>query len=121
MSRVVHFEITANEPGKIIDFYRNVFDWEITEWSGPEDYWLVSTGDPDLPGINGGIFKPKEEFSGTVNTIEVIDLEDYLDRVRSNGGEVVTDIMEIESVGRFAYCRDTEGTLFGIMQPAIPE
>ncbi len=52
MSRVVHFEITANDPEKICTFYTDVFGWKITKYPGPQDYWLVTTGRPFfiLPG-----------------------------------------------------------------------
>jgi predicted enzyme related to lactoylglutathione lyase len=117
MPRVVHFEISANEPEKVISFYRNVFDWQIDAWQGPQPYWLVNTGSPDQPGINGGIFKPKELFTGTVNTIEVDDLDQYLDKVKTNNGQVVVEKFTIPGVGDLAYCKDVEGTIFGLMQP----
>src|SRR6185369_12174341 len=112
MPRVVHFEISANEPEKVIAFYKSVFDWKIDKWEG-EDYWLVGTGEPNSPGINGGIFKPKETFTGTVNTIEVPNLEEFIGKVKENKGQVVTEKITIPGVGYLAYCKDVEGTLFG--------
>jgi uncharacterized protein len=115
MPRVVHFEISANEPEKVIAFYKSVFGWKIDKWEG-QDYWLVDTGAPDSPGINGGIFKPKETFTGTVNTIEVTNLEEFLQKVKENRGQVVTEKITIPGVGYIAYCKDVEGTLFGLIQ-----
>jgi catechol 2,3-dioxygenase-like lactoylglutathione lyase family enzyme len=60
MSRVVHFEIAANDPEKVTAFYQNVFGWKIAKWGGPQDYWVVTTSDPASPGIDGGIFRPNE-------------------------------------------------------------
>jgi uncharacterized protein len=117
MPRVIHFEISANEPEKVVAFYRNVFDWEIRLWEGPEPYWLVTTGESSKPGINGGIFKPKELFTGTVNTVEVSNLEEYLEKVKQNNGQVVVEKFTIPGVGYLAYCKDVEGTIFGLMQP----
>lgn len=116
MARVVHFEISANQPEKVIDFYRDVFDWKIEQHPGGVDYWTVQTGDPEKPGIDGGIFRPNEWFSGTVNTIEVDDLEASLQRVKSCGGEQVVEKMPIPGVGTLAYCKDVEGTIFGLLQ-----
>ena len=115
MNRVVHFEISANDPEKVISFYKKVFGWKITKWDGPQDYWLVKTGD-NGPGIDGAIFKPNELFSGTVNSINVEDIDAYLDKVRHHSGQVVVDKMAIPDVGYLAYCKDVEGTLFGITQ-----
>ena len=117
MPRVVHFEISANEPEKVVAFYKNVFGWKIDKWDGPEDYWLVNTGDPNSPGINGGIFKPKELFTGTVNTVEVTNLEEFLEKVKENRGQVVTGKITIPGIGYVAYCKDVEGTIFGLIQP----
>ena len=53
MPRVVHFEIHADDPQRAANFYQNVFGWQINKWEGPEDYWLVTTGADNEPGING--------------------------------------------------------------------
>jgi predicted enzyme related to lactoylglutathione lyase len=117
MGRVVHFEITANEPEKVVAFYKEVFGWKITKYPGAQEYWLVSTGDPDSPGIDGGIFCPNDVFSATVNTIEVEDLDAAAEKVNAAGGQTVTPRTTIPGVGYQIYCKDIEGTLFGLHQP----
>lgn len=116
MSRVIHFEISANDPQKVAAFYKKVFGWKIEKWGGPQEYWMVTTGESG-PGINGGIFKPGEMFNGTVNTIEVEDVDEFAKKVKLNGGQVVVEKMPIPGVGYQAYCKDVEGTIFGIHQP----
>jgi hypothetical protein len=37
-------------------------------------------------------------------------------KVTEKGGTVITPKMPIPGVGWFAYCKDTEGNQFGIMQ-----
>ena len=32
MSSVTHFEISANDPEKAVEFYKQVFGWEINKW-----------------------------------------------------------------------------------------
>ena len=115
MFRVVHFEIPAENPEKSVEFYKNVFKWEINQWSSEMKYWLIKTGE-NSPGIDGAIYSPDGPFNGVVNTIDIPDIEEYLGIVKSYGGEVVTDIMPIPGVGRFAYCKDPGGVLFGIIQ-----
>lgn len=115
MFRVVHFEISANDPEKMVAFYKNVFGWDIKKWDGPQAYWMVTTG-KDGDGVNGGIFQPGEIFNGTVNTIEVPDIDEYCEKITSNGGQIVVEKMVIQSVGYMAYCKDIEGTIFGICQ-----
>lgn len=116
MSRVVNFEIAADDPEKSAAFYQNVFDWKITKWEGPQDYWLVETGEADEPGINGALFRLSDIFSGTVNTIDVADIDTYSDKVKQHGGEIVIEKHAIPGVGYNAYAKDVGGTLFGIHQ-----
>lgn len=113
MNRVVHFEIAANDLEKVIAFYKQVFGWKVTRWEGPMPYWLVTTGE-DGEGINGAFFKPHQDFTGTVNTIAVASVDDYMQKVKDQGGKVVVDKMTVPGVGYLAYCKDVEGTLFGL-------
>ncbi len=116
MPRVVHFEISAKEPEKVVDFYQKVFGWKITKWEGPAEYWLAETGEGEEPGINGGIMRSDEVFSGTVNSIDVSDIDAYVENVKQHGGEIVVEKHAIPGVGYNAYGKDVEGTLFGIHQ-----
>ncbi len=113
MPRVIHFEIAIDKPDRAVKFYTEVFGWKVDKW-GPVDYWLVQTGEG--PGIDGAL-KPRESpGEGTTNTIEVTDLEEAMAKVASEGGEVLSEIMTVPGVGRFARCRDPEGNVFGIME-----
>lgn len=116
MSRVVHFEITAQDPHRAVTFYRDVFGWKFTKWIGDanEDYWMIETGDG--VGINGGLFKPSQSLSGHINTIDVPDIDEALAKVIEAGGEIVMDKHDVAGVGWHAYVRDTEGSVFGVMQ-----
>ncbi len=115
MPRVVHFEISADEPERAINFYTNVFGWSFQKWESPEPYWLVTTGEEGEPGINGGLFIRKGPV-GHVNTIEVDDLDAFLDKAIANGGKIAVPKMAVPGVGYLAYCQDTEESVFGIMQ-----
>ena len=116
MPRVQHFEISANDPEKVAAFYEAVFGWKVTKWEGPVEYWLVETGDEEEQGINGGIARPDETITGTVNTIGVPDIDAYLEKVAQHGGKVVVDKHPIPGVGYNAYCQDVEDTVFGVHQ-----
>jgi hypothetical protein len=115
MPRVIHFEISADDPDRAGRFYQTVFGWEIQKWNGPQDYWLVTTGPSDQPGINGGIFKRQGPVN-YVNTVEVTALDDYVARITENGGQIAVPKMAIPGVGWLVYCKDTEDNVFGVMQ-----
>jgi predicted enzyme related to lactoylglutathione lyase len=115
MPRVIHFEVSADDPERAGKFYSNVFGWKIQKWEGPKDYWLVSTGADDQPGINGGLFK-REGPVNYVNTIDVPSIDEFVEKITEQGGGVAMPKMAIPGVGYLIYCRDTENNIFGIMQ-----
>jgi len=117
MPRVVHFEIPVDEPERGTKFYQKVFGWKITKWDGPEDYWMITTGAKDEPGIDGAIVRRSlGPAAMTVNTIDVSSLDTFTRKVTDAGGKVVMPKTTIPGVGYLAYCTDTEGNTFGMMQ-----
>jgi len=116
MGRIVHFEIPADDVARATAFYQKVFGWKIQPWGGPIDYHLIETGPREQPGIDGAVMPREAPADRVVNTVGVDDIEAARAAVRDAGGAVVTDVNDIPGVGKFCYCRDTEGNLFGIMQ-----
>ena len=116
MPRPVHFEIPAESPERAMQFYSNVFGWKFQKWEGPVDYWLIMTGDKSEPGIDGGLMPRRDPAQPCVNTVSVSNLDESLTTVDANGGKCVVPKMAIPGVGWLAYCKDTEGHIFGIMQ-----
>jgi predicted enzyme related to lactoylglutathione lyase len=123
MPRVVHFEIHADDPGRASKFYSDLFGWTITKWDGPMPYWIVVTGPEGTPGINGGLLKRQHPISGNdgviayVCTIQVEQLDRDMTRVQELGGSLALPKMPIPGLGWLAYMKDTEGNVFGMMQP----
>jgi predicted enzyme related to lactoylglutathione lyase len=115
MPRVIHFEIPASDPERASAFYQKVFGWKIEKWPGPTEYWLVTTGPEGTPGINGGLMK-NTEVKTTTNTIGVDSVDLAVEAAKRAGGKLVMPKTPIPGVGYFAYCQDTEGNLFGVMQ-----
>ncbi len=116
MSRPVHFEILSEDPEKMAAFYAELFGWEVSNWEGEgEGYWLATTGEEGIPGINGA-FMGRHFPQVVINTVEVESLEESMERVKAGGGKVVHGPNEIPGVGMHAYCTDPEGTMFGILE-----
>jgi uncharacterized protein len=121
MPRVVHFEIHAGDPARAINFYEKCFGWTFQKWEGPMDYWLVTTGPDDKPGINGGLVRRRGEIDGQaviayVCTIDVESVDSAIATAEESGGSVVLPKMPVPGVGWLVYCKDTEGNIFGMMQ-----
>jgi predicted enzyme related to lactoylglutathione lyase len=115
MSRIVHFELPADDPERAIAFYEQAFGWKFTKWDGPMDYWLAMTGPEDQPGIDGAIAARQGPDTGVVNTLDVDDVDAAVSKVLAAGGAVERAKIAVPGIGWLAYCRDTEGNLFGLM------
>jgi hypothetical protein len=123
MNRVGHFEIHAENPERAAGFYSSLFGWEIKNWGGPVEYWLVTTGPDGTPGINGGILRrrgPGPADGAPVNayvcTIIAGDLDAIISGVPAKGGSIALPKMPVPGLGWLAYFKDTEGNIFGAMQ-----
>ena len=122
MPRVIHFEIVADKPERAIKFYKEVFGWEFNKWNGPQEYWLVKTGEDSQPGINGGLTPKMNQGSNdntgsrVTNTIDVSSVDEFSKKITMEGGKNVGPKMAIPGIGDLAICEDTEGSSFAIIQ-----
>jgi uncharacterized protein len=114
--RVMWFELPADDPKRAIAFYERVFGWMIVKWEGPFDYWQITTGPDDQPGINGAITPRMTREQVTTDTIAVEAIDDSLEKIVGAGGTITQPKQTIPGIGYIAYCTDTEGNLFGVIQ-----
>jgi predicted enzyme related to lactoylglutathione lyase len=124
MPRPVHFEIQAADTKRAIAYYTALFGWTFNKWEGPQACWLIKTGEPGTMGIDGGLLPrhgpppvPMQGVNAYVCTIGVDSLDATLKRVAELGTMVVVPKMAIPGIGWLAYANDTEGNIFGMMQP----
>ena len=122
---VVHFEMPAEDRGRVKKFYESAFGWEMTQL-GPEmgDYLLAATSPLDenkmhinKGAINGGFYKKGE--AGTIPhiVISVDNLKEKMEVVKNAGGQIEGNPMNIPGIGDFIMFKDTEGNRVGILQP----
>ncbi len=115
MPRVVHFEFYVDDPERAVKFYEEVFGWKIVKWGGPVDYWLVTTGEEDQPGIDGAIARRTNGVT-TYNIIDVPSVDEFIEKIVEAGGKVVMPKQAVPGVGYSAYCADTDGHVFGLIE-----
>lgn len=126
MNPVVHFEIPYLDALRAATFYEKSFGWK-TQNLGEDmgNYILATTAEKDaIPGIpagaiNGGLFPVKPDWPAQFPSI-VIGVENILDtieKIRSNGGDILGDPMEIPNFGTYVSFLDTEGNRNSIIQP----
>jgi len=121
MPRPVHFEIHASDPERAITFYTTVFGWAFEQWAD-QPYWLVRTGEG--VGIDGGLVPrrgpepgPDTPMAAFPVTIDVADVDATINAIENAGGTMAVPKGAIPAVGWLAYGTDTEGNVFGLMQP----
>jgi predicted enzyme related to lactoylglutathione lyase len=125
MNRVVHFEIHADDLERAKKFYESLFGWKMESWPGVEDYYVVTTGPKEQPGIDGGMLKrktdspkPAQAVNAYVCTIDVDNLDEMGKKVMAAGGKLALEKIAIGDLGWVAYYIDTEGNIFGLYQDA---
>ncbi|MGR2753314.1 VOC family protein [Agromyces arachidis] len=133
---VVHFEIHASEPQRLIDFYSDLLGWRFAQF-GDMPYWTIETGDgaidnvteaPGL-GINGGLTQregPAPAPGSPVNGCNVVigvdgSIDDLAARATELGGSAIQPPEDMEGVGRVAYLADPEGNPFGLISPVLSD
>ena len=116
MPRVIHFDLRGEDTERAKEFYTNTFGWRFDKWDGPMDYWLITTGAEEEPGINGGFMKRERPEENTVLTIGVPSVDEYAEKVIEAGGKIINPKSPIPGVGYIVTCMDTEGNPFGIIE-----
>jgi uncharacterized protein len=123
MDKVVHFEIPADNVERANKFYNENFDWKITPV--PEmKYTLLGTVEVDqnnMPkecgAINGGLMERSFGIKSPVITINVDNIDASIEKIQKTGGKIVQGKMEVQNIGFIAYFQDTEGNIWGLIQP----
>ncbi len=127
MNRVVHFEIQAEDCGRAMKFYTNVFGWSFTQW-GEQKYWMLMTAEKDSkePGINGGLLPrptptpPKEcGTNAFVCTVQVENFDEIAKKIMAAGGAVAMPKFALPKMAWQGYFLDTEGNTFGLHQTDV--
>ena len=125
MNRVMHFEIHCDDVDRAERFYTGIFGWTVERYGGPVDYRLLATRPDGEPGINGALLQrrgPAPEEGAAVNayvcTTAVEDLAALEAAIPAAGGTLAHERTTIPGIGDLAYFKDTEGNIFGVLQPA---
>jgi predicted enzyme related to lactoylglutathione lyase len=116
-SSVTHFEIYAEEPAKLADFYRNLFGWQVEQAPGI-DYWRIQTGAGDGGAISGGLtYHPIPGTRSWVHYVNVVSLDETVAQVQRLGGAVLRPKTPVPKTAWYAVVADPEGNIFAVWQP----
>jgi predicted enzyme related to lactoylglutathione lyase len=132
---VVHFEIHATDPQRLVTFYTELLGWRFSQF-GDQPYWIIDTGEgaignvdgaPGL-GINGGLTQrqgPRAEAGDPVNGCNIVigvdDVDGLMRRAVELGGTESAAAEDWPGIGRGGYLLDPDGNLFGILSPVLSD
>ncbi len=114
---VVHFEIGCEDLTKTIDFYKEVFSWNII----PEGISAkIDTGAGK--GIPGHITALGHEPGKYINIyIETDDIAADLSRIETGGGQILVGPIQLPDGRSFAWFQDIAGNTVGLITPEKKE
>lgn len=102
-------------------FYRDVFGWNIEDTgSAFQIMKIVPTDDmgvPKKPGATyGALYKRQRLNDAPSFVVEVPSIDDYIKKVKTAGGKIITPKGPVGLFGLLAEILDTEGNLIGLFQ-----
>ncbi|MFO0913036.1 MAG: VOC family protein [Pirellulales bacterium] len=114
---VTHFEIYAEQPATLADFYRGLFGWSIEQLPGIA-YWQIQTGAGPGEGIGGGLtYRVLPGLRSWVHYVHVASLDDTVAEVLRLGGSVLRSKAAVARTAWYAVVADPEGNVFAVWQP----
>ncbi len=118
MFNVCHVEIPADNVERAKKFYGELFGWKMEKYQGPgPEYWLFKTaGGQAGEGIGGGLMQRMMPQQQITVYIEVPSMDEYLEKVKKLGGQVVVPKSPIPEMGYYALCLDPENNGFGLWE-----
>jgi predicted enzyme related to lactoylglutathione lyase len=131
---VVHFEIHASEPARLIDFYSGLLGWTFSQF-GDMPSWAIDTGEgaigmgTDGRGINGGLTQrqgPAPERGAPVNGSTVVigvdgDIDAIYQKGLDLGGSEALPLTDMQGIGRLGYLLDPDGNVFGLISSVLSD
>ena len=120
MFNPVHFEIPADDVERAKKFYGELFGWKIEQFTGPTpmEYWEITTSAAkgEMGLLGGGMMKRQMPEQHITIYIDVPSVDEYADKVKRLGGQVVFPKAAVPGMGYFAVCVDQENNGFGIWE-----
>jgi uncharacterized protein len=110
-------ELMTSNPKAACEFYGTLFGWKVeTSDMGSGPYHVVKVGDASVGGIMGKPpGTPAEMPSMWGSYVTVSNVEETLAKVKSLGGSVLMEPMDVKGVGRMAVIQDPQGAALSVI------
>lgn len=119
-----YFDLTVTDLPAARHFFEQVLGWKFEQFPMPYEYYRITAGELNEPGIDGGIGRiddaPLSAGRPLVSlTVPVPDLEKVISRIVEHGGKIVEPKIPVPGIGWYATCSEPGGLMFGIIQADV--
>jgi uncharacterized protein len=119
-NKLTHFAVHTDNTERAKNFYASVFNWGFSSY-GPSDFLQIKADQTEASELIGALqsrsYSPvKEKLIGLECTISVENVDEIIQRVQANGGQILMPKTGIPYVGWITKFLDTEGNLICAMQ-----
>lgn len=119
-NKLTHFAIHIDNMERAKKFYTGVFEWGFNSY-GQDDFLQIKADKSENGELIGAMQSRKyspvpDKIIGLECTIGVENIDEIIEKVKANGGQVLMPKTAIPYVGYIAKFLDTEGNLFCGMQ-----
>jgi predicted enzyme related to lactoylglutathione lyase len=111
LSKVVHFEIPAQDTTRAREFWGSLFGLEFQSYEGPVEYHMFQNDDQ----TGGAVMPAQGGQSGLVVYFNTANIDDTRQKIQELGGSA-EEKQPVPGMGWFAPAKDTEGNSFSLWQ-----
>jgi uncharacterized protein len=110
-------ELSSPDTNAAAEFYGELMGWSTTEPGGEETggYRMFQQDGKNVAGLMGHMQEGQPTAWATY--VSVADAEETAAKVKSAGGTIVVEPMDVMDIGRMGVFSDPTGAVFGVWQP----
>jgi predicted enzyme related to lactoylglutathione lyase len=114
-------DLSTPDQMRAVTFYGALFGWKLVDGKNmamaqPGDYAHIVNGDQFIGGIQPAAHRPPNTPAYWLTYFEVENIEATVATIRSLGGRIFQEPMQMEDVRKFAVAGDPQGATFALVQ-----
>jgi uncharacterized protein len=110
---ICFFEIPADDPEALQEFYRDMFAWTFEKIPGGFRYYKINTAQ-DTP--RGGLTARQDPQHTPVNYVKVESIEGSVTRAEALGAKSVVERKPVPGIGWYSVLLDPQGNRIGLWE-----
>ena len=122
LGRPLWYELMTTDMKAAEAFYKKVVGWDAAPFAGSPQPYTIFNRSGQIPV--GGVMTRPEGMNAPpfwAMYVGVPKLEDAVAHIKRLGGDAVSPVIEVPTIGRMQMMKDPQGALFYIYEPASAE